>query len=185
MDNWKYKYGEFEINTPFTRPTHSLFSSWRTQFLSQVDLSNFNVMFMGNAAERIYGISTIATIDIDIILSGEIDSYKNLSNILRTGFKIGLEQNLCIDIFHLDIDIMNVKEWGEYNQIRFYDKIEINNKQPKYIKNKIEDLPYGLYKFHGLDSENKSHKKHKDRIKTGQYRGLRFNLKTMRLISYN
>jgi hypothetical protein len=93
MDNWKYKYGEFEINTPFTRPTHSLFSSWRTQFLSQVDLSNFNVMFMGNAAERIYGISTIATIDIDIILSGEIDSYKNLSNILRTGFKIGLEQN--------------------------------------------------------------------------------------------
>ena len=185
MANYLYRYGDIEVNTPFVQPTKKLFNVWRNNFLSQTNLDSYNVLFMGNAAEQFYGVSTIGTRDIDIMLSGEIDSYENLSNILKTGFLLGLELNLCIDIFHLDIDIFNEQWWGDYNQIRFYDKIEINNKQPKYIKNKIEDLPYGLYKFHGLDSENKSHKKHWDRIQSGQYLGLRFNLKTMNLISYN
>lgn len=185
MDRWKYKYGEFEISNSFTPPTRRLFSKWRRNFLAETNLDNYNVMFMGNAAEKIYGVSNLHTTDIDIMLSGEIDSYENLSNILRTGFRLGLEQNLCIDIFHLDVDIMNVQWWGDYNQIRFYDKIEIYNQEPKYIKGKIEDLPCGLYKFHGLDSKNKSHKKYKDRLESGYYLGLRFNLKTMKLISFN
>lgn len=185
MEEYLYKYGDFKIYTPFVEPTQDLFYSWRVEFLSKVNLDNYNVLFMGNAAERIFGVSKYRTHDVDIILSGKIDSYKNLSYILNTAFEIGIKYNLCIDIFHLDIDVFNIKWWGDYNQIRFYDRIEIKNEPSKFIKGKVEDLPHGLYRFHGKDSENKSHKKHKDRIQMGQYVGLRFNLKTMKIISYN
>lgn len=184
MDNYLYKYGNVEVYNKFEQPTRKVFHQWRREFLESVDVDNYNILFMGNTAEIIFGVSPFQTKDIDIILSGEIDSYKNLSHIMNTAFKTGLNYNLCIDIFHLDIDVFQIKWWDSYKQIRFYDRIETPTKKIIF-PNKIEDLPFGLFKFAQTDKQSKSHKKHHDRIKSGQYLGLRFDLKTMRLISFN
>ena len=185
MGNYLYKYGDIEIHNNFQSPTKETFYEWRYEFLKNTQLDNYDVLFMGNCAEQIFGVSKIPTYDIDIILSGKIDSYRNLSNIFNTAFKIGLKNNLCIDIFHIDKNVFENEKWGEYKQIRFYDKIEINNKSYIAIPNKIEELTHGLYKFHNFDIKSKSHKKYWDRVHSGQYLGLRYDLKTMKLISFN
>ena len=185
MKNYLYKYGNFEVYNRFQSPTKESFYEWRGEFLETTYLDNYNVSFIGNAAERIFGVSTIPTYDIDIVLNGEIDSYENLSNIFNTAFEIGLKNNLCIDIFHIDKNVFLTQWWGDYNQIRFYDRIELNGKSNMIIPNKIEELPYGLYKFSKIQTKTNSYIKQKSRIESGQYQCLRFDLKTMKLISFN
>lgn len=186
MKKYLYKFGDIEVCNRFESPTKESFSKWRSDFLKNVDLSNYNVLFMGNAAETFYGVSKIPTYDVDIILSGEIDSYKNLSNILRKAFKLGLTYNLCIDIFHIDKNVFEHKFWEDYHQIRFYDTIEIVGKSDKLIEGQSKViLPNGLYKFLKKQSNTNSYNKHISRIKSGDYLSLRFDLKTMELISYN
>ena len=183
--NYIYKYGNIEVYNKFEQPTKQTFDKWRSEFLESNDLENYNILFMGNAAEILFGISKLRTYDIDIILSGEIDSYENLSKLMNSAFSIGLKYNLCIDIFHLDINVFEIQWWSSYNKIRLYDKITNSNGRVLYIPDKIEDLPFGLHKFKEPDGQGKSHKKHLDRITMGQYLGLRFDLKTMKLISFN
>ena len=185
VGNYLYKYGDIEVYNKFQQPTKKLLYEWRREFLENTHLDNYDVLFMGNAAERIFGVSKIPTYDIDIILSGEIDSYENLSNIFNTAFKIGLKNNLCIDIFHIDKNVFTTEWWGEYNQIRFYDRIKINGKPDIIGFNNVERLPYGLYKSFRNQINSKSYHKHTSRIESAQYLSLRFNLKTMKLISYN
>lgn len=185
MGNYLYKYGNVEVYDKFESPTKESFYKWRGEFLETTNLDNYNVAFVGNAAERIFGISTIPTYDIDIVLSGEIDSYENLFNILTTAFKLGLKNNLCIDIFHIDKDVFKYELWGEYNQIRFYDKIQINKRSSMNLPFKTKELPYGLHKFSKKQTQTNSYNKHISRIKSGEYQCLRFDLKTMKLISFN
>ena len=185
MQNYLYKFGNIEVYKKFEEPTYKTFHSWRTEFLNNTNLDNYDISFRGNAAERIFGMSPIPTLDVDIILSGEIDSYENLSNIFNTAFNIGLNYNLCIDIFHIDKNILADKWWGEYNQIRFYDRTQKNGNQTVLIEDKIEDLPYGLYKFKKIQVEGNGYKKLMNRFKSGHYMDLRFDLKTMEIISFN
>lgn len=185
MENYLYKYGDIEVYNKFQEPTRRIFHRWRKDFLNNVNLDNYNICFRGNAAERIFGVSSIRTYDIDIILSGEIDSYQNLYNIFNTAFNIGLEYNLCIDIFHIDKDVFTNKWWGEYNQIRFYDKTQVSGEEPRPIKDKVEDLPFGLYKFKRNQDNTKSYKKMLSRTNSNQYLTLVFDFKTMKLISFN
>ena len=180
-----YKYGDIEVYNKFQQPTKQIFHKWRNEFLQNNNLDNYNILFMGNAAEILFGISKLQTYDIDIILSGEIDSYENLSKLMNSAFSIGLKYNLCIDIFHLDINVFEIEWWSSYNKIRLYDRLTNSNGNVYHIPYKIEDLPFGLHKFGESDSIGKSHRKHLDRIQSGQYVGLRFDLKTMRLISFN
>lgn len=181
-----YKFGDIEVYDKFQRPTKELFLKWREYFLKNVQLDNYNVLFMGNSAEKFYGVSKIPTYDIDIILSGEIDSYENLSNILKMGFKAGLRYNVCIDMFYIDKNVFKHKFWGDYNQIRFYDRMKIRSKPDKMIKYEEKTiLPNGLYKFSKKQSNTNSYNKHISRIESGDYLSLRFDLKTMELISYN
>ena len=88
MQNYLYKFGNIEVYKKFEEPTYKTFHSWRTEFLNNTNLDNYDICFRGNAAERIFGISPIPTLDVDIILSGEIDSYENLSNILNANYEI-------------------------------------------------------------------------------------------------
>lgn len=182
--NYLYKYGDIEVYNKFQQPTKQLFYKWREEFLQSNDLKNYNILFMGNTAEIIFGVSKLQTSDVDIILSGKIYSYKNLFKIMHSAFLIGLKYNLCIDIFHIDVDVFKIKWWDCYQQIRFYDTIE-TKKEKITLPDKIENLADGLYKFERNKKNTDSYLKHKTRLKSKDYLGLRFNLKTMELISFN
>ena len=111
--------------------------------------------------------------------------YENLSNIFNTAFKLGLNYNLCIDIFHIDVDAFNIEYWDNFTQTRFYDRIVVNGSPDLMIPSKPKKLPHGLYEFDSNKKTPKSLKKHITRVQSGQYLNLRFDLKTMKLISFN
>ena len=94
--DYLYKYGDVEVYNKFEQPTRQTFHKWRSEFLQNNNLDNYNILFMGNTAEILFGISKLRTYDIDIILSGEVDSYESLSKLMNSAFLIGLKYNFFL-----------------------------------------------------------------------------------------
>lgn len=181
-----YQFSDINVFNEFVTPTKELFLRWRIDFLESNNLENYNILFMGNCAETLFGKSKIPTTDVDIILSGNHISYLHLSNTLKSAFTIGLRYNLLIDIFHSSVDVFKNDIWNDYQQIRFYKEIIDNNNISFPIEhNGMEKLPHDLYRFYKKDDTNKSLNKYLNRIQSGDYLSLKYDLKTMQLISFN
>lgn len=182
-----YQFGNYKIYEQFSKPTFELFQNWRVDFLNNNDLENYKVLFMGNAAEQFFGQSQISTTDIDIIIHSPIIDYNKISTILNSAFQIGLSYNLLIDIYFVDTDIFSKPTFDKYYSIRFYKEIVVDESKILMVSNATEFdiLPNGLWGIHRTESQTKSYQKYIDRINSGQYLGLKFDLKTMKLISYN
>ena len=192
-----YQFGNYKIYNKFSTPTFELFENWRNEFLSKNNLKDYNILYWGNSAENMFGQSQIPTTDIDIIIHNPIINYKEVSEILQSAFEIGLSHNLLIDIYFTDIDIFSKFNFDEnmaisktHYIIRFYKEIILNESKVVVVSDSTEFdiLPNGLWGLLRTDvniPHTKSFKKYIDRITTGQYLGLKFDLKTMKLISYN
>lgn len=181
-----YQFGNYKIYKNFDTPTLDKFQQWRLEFLSKNNLDNYSLLFMGNSAERIFGQSELHTTDVDIVISSDSTNYLDISKILHSAFQTGLAYNLLIDIYHINVDVLANGGFGKYYAIRFYKEIIINKQPiPVWSTTNIDNLPMGLYGTHRFDIETKSYQKYLHRIDEGHYLGLKFNLKTMELISYN
>ena len=181
-----YQFSDYKIETPFINPTFEVFNNWRLDFISNSNLDEYNILFMGNSAERFFGQSQLPTLDIDVVIYNKKINYEEISNILHSAFQIGLKYNILIDIYFVDVDVFKHKNFGSYYAIRFYKEMYLNGKYFKVWKTeKVDELPYGLWGASRIESETTAYKKYINRINEGHYLGLKFDLKTLNLISYN
>ena len=179
---------KYTVTEPFVLPTIDLFNDWRTAFLANNDLSELNVMFMGNAAENFYGNSTVRTRDIDIMFSGEIECSK-LKAIKESAFELGLERNILVDTLHISQDVFTNRWWDDgYKVTKLFSSVLITtdtiNVDGLSGINLIEN-DCGLYEvFLEKKEDSISFRKYFHRLKNGIYQDLRYDLKTMNLLSY-
>jgi hypothetical protein len=193
-------FEDIEVNTQkINIPTESSFFIWREEFLSKCDLTNYNLLFCGNFAEQIYGISKIPTKDVDIIISSNKDlNYCEIKNILKTAFILGIKNNLFIDIFHVNYNVFEtcyglkfVNNSFVFNNIlltRFFQKIitkKDNNTVHVRELDNFKKINNELYQLEIDNILSKSLKKAIKRIKQRQYVGIFKDLKTMNDIQFD
>lgn len=200
--NFSHIYDDIEIKSEsIKRPNLNLFLKWRDDFLNSCNLENYDILFSGNSAENIFGKSKIPTFDIDIVISSKNNNFscEEIKTILKNAFKLGIKNNLLIDIFHVNFNvfetIMSYKFENnniikiETIQTRFYDKIitkDKNNIIKKTNLNDYEKINCNLYqKKISKEKIPKSVMKHVQRIKEGHYIGIYKNLKTMQDINFD
>lgn len=177
------------VTEPFFLPKVELFEEWREQFLQSNDLSGLNVMFMGNAAENFYGNSTVKTRDIDIMISGDVECSR-LKLIKESAFKLGLEKRILIDTLYVSQDVFTKRWWDDgYTITKLFNNITITT--DVYSINTMSKIPLvengcGLYELHyDKKEESLSFRKYLLRLENGIYQDLRYDLKTMNLLSYS
>lgn len=184
------KYGNFIISQPMLDPTLEVFLDWRTEYLTAVDLTGINVMFMGNAAERFYGNSNIRTIDVDIMFSGNIDCSRK-KEIMEKAFELGVNRSLYIDTLFVSQNIFENRWWdGNYTVTKIASEIEIWTGDRTLIRtlngDDFTENDCGLFEYVKKSKEDSfSYRKHRTRLDAGHYQDLRYNLKTMEPLTFS
>lgn len=183
-------YGRFLVTQPMVDPTLEVFLDWRTEYLAAVDLTDVNVMFMGNAAERFYGSSTIRTIDVDIMFSGDIECSRK-KEIMEKAFELGINRRLYVDTIFVSQNIFENRWWdSNYTITKIASEIEIWTGDRTLIRTLLGDdfteTSCGLFEYNRISKEDSpSYRKHKYRVDTGVYQDLRYNLKTMEQLIFS
>ena len=180
---------QFTSNEPFLNPTLELFTDWRAAFLGNNDLTELNVMFMGNAAEQLFGNSTLKTSDIDIMFSGNID-WNKLKAIKESALLLGIERRLLVDTLHISVNVFENRWWDNgYTVTKLVKKAVINTgsktitRKPNFSYNELE---CGLFQVYRENKEqSSSYRKFKSRLDAGHYQDLRYNLKTMEQLTFS
>jgi len=144
-----YKIGNIETEFEnFVTPTQELFKSWKEEFLKLPSINNYNVWLCGGF------INDWDTFDIDIILTNK-PNYSELRELLIQGFKIGIKNNILVDIAHCDIEPTHFFK-GEVNRI-VYGKEIIRGDE---VLDSLSDCVYeDLYKYKRLYPTKKQIKK--------------------------
>ena len=184
------KYGNFTITEPMWNPTLELFEEWRDEYLESVDLTGLNVMFMGNAAEKFFGISQLRTIDIDIMFSGDVDCNKK-KEVMEKAFELGMKRNLYVDTLFISQDIFKNRWWdNNYTVTKIASELEIQIGDRTIIRSlngdDFTENDCGLFEYIKASKEDSSSfRKHKTRIENGIYKDLRYDLKTMKQLIFS
>lgn len=184
------KYGRFIITEPMWNPTLDLFNKWRKEYLEYVDLTGINVMFMGNAAEKFFGNSTLSTIDVDIMFSGDVDCEKK-KEVMEKAFELGKQINLYVDTLFVSQDIFKNRWWdSNYTVTKIASELEIWTGERTIIRSLNGDDFFenecGLFEYTKSTKEDSfSYRKHKKRLDQGIYQDLRFDLKTMEPLTFS
>lgn len=135
-----YKIGNIETEFEnFVTPTQELFESWKEEFLKLPSINNYNVWLCGGF------INDWDTFDIDIILTNK-PNYLELRELLIQGFKIGIKNNILVDIAHCDVEPTHFFK-GEVNRIVYGKEIIKGNE----VLDSLSDCVYeDLYKYKRL-----------------------------------
>tara|TARA_R100000995_G_C3474036_1_gene119887 strand:+ start:954 stop:1424 length:471 start_codon:yes stop_codon:yes gene_type:complete len=135
-----YKIGDIETEFEnFVTPTQELFESWKEEFLKLPSINNYNVWLCGGF------INDWDTFDIDIILTNK-PNYLELRELLIQGFKIGIKNNILVDIAHCDVEPTHFFK-GEVNRIVYGKEIIKGNE----VLDSLSDCVYeDLYKYKRL-----------------------------------
>ncbi len=135
-----YKIGNIETEFEnFVTPTQELFKSWKEEFLKLPSINNYNVWLCGGF------INDWDTFDIDIILTNK-PNYLELRELLIQGFKIGIKNNILVDIAHCDVEPTHFFK-GEVNRIVYGKEIIKGNE----VLDSLSDCVYeDLYKYKRL-----------------------------------
>jgi len=116
-----------------------LFESWKEEFLKLPSINNYNVWLCGGF------INDWDTFDIDIILTNK-PNYLELRELLIQGFKIGIKNNILVDIAHCDVEPTHFFK-GEVNRIVYGKEIIKGNE----VLDSLSDCVYeDLYKYKRL-----------------------------------
>lgn len=183
-------YGNFLITQSFLDPTVDIFNEWRTEYLAAIELTDINVMFMGNAAERFYGNSTMRTIDVDIMFSGDITCSRK-KEVMEKAFELGINRRLYVDTIFVSQNIFENRWWdGNYTVTKIASEIEIWTGDRTLIRpllgNVFTETSCGLFEYSRTSKEDSfSYRKHKTRVENGVYQDLRYNLKTMEPLTFS
>lgn len=186
-----FNYGDIFRKTPYEPPTISTLKKWRDLWFSTVDLSNFKIMSMGSTVERLYGCSIFEPKDVDVFFTGDYSDSHHLRDVLRKGLLAGEKFNLKIDLIYTNVDVYNTLFWEkDYFYIKYSPStIEYVNGRVnvnEFVKVETEILDSGIIKIFLPDSKvSQSLSKHMNRIYDGQYKSLRLDLHTMKLLPFN
>ena len=135
-----YKIGNIETEFEnFKKPTQESFENWKKEFLKLPSINNYNVWLCGGF------INDWDTFDIDIILTNK-PNYLELRELLIQGFKIGIKNNILVDIAHCDVEPTHFFK-GEVNRIVYGKEIIKGNE----VLDSLSDCVYeDLYKYKRL-----------------------------------
>ena len=140
-----YKIGDIETKWEnFVYPTQELFESWKEEFLKLPSINNYNVWLCGGFLQD------WKSFDVDIILTNETIFgefyYSELRELLIQGFKIGIKNNILVDIAHCDVEPTHFFK-GEVNRIVYGKEIIKGNE----VLDSLSDCVYeDLYKYKRL-----------------------------------
>lgn len=93
-----YRRGEISTNTRFERPTPNLFYNWLENFKLENPELNLDLYLVGAFCENMFGSNEHLTWDIDVVLMGQVKNRSILKRALDSGFRIGLENKILVDI---------------------------------------------------------------------------------------
>lgn len=156
-------------------PSNDRVESWWAKFKLVLGVEKYEVNFVGNFAEQVFGICKLPTFDVDIVLIGKIKDEEELKFILDESARIGFEHHLLMDTFHnakkfhsnkpeLQVAYRSWKYW-----YRKYPNGRVN--EHTWEGEFIETLPSGLIKFDRKDIPP-SMIKAKKRFDNGDYVGI-------------
>lgn len=140
-----YKIGDIETKWEnFVYPTQELFESWKEEFLKLPSINNYNVWLCGGFLQD------WKSFDVDIILTNETIFgefyYSELRELLIQGFKIGIKNNILVDMAHCDVEPTHFFK-GEVNRIVYGKEIIKGNE----VLDSLSDCVYeDLYKYKRL-----------------------------------
>lgn len=141
------KIGDISTSIAWYSPTKQRLENWYKEWIQLEGAQDFDLYFVGNSAEGIYGNSDTITWDVDLVLIGKVKDYKILKNLLKQSILIGWSHYMLIDMTH------NNKLFSQLNntplkQIKYSRNFykETNEKIIKYIDtaDKVNPLPEGL-----------------------------------------
>lgn len=164
---FQFKVGDIVTDTQWNSPTFESFNKWYSEWRGGNDLSEYKVHLVGGFAEKLMN-PLHNTMDVDIVLTGEIHNYNTLKSILNDGMALGFKHNLLIDISWVNEAVWNqhisirkgisVNPNQEFTRIRTFYKTEktIQNNTTKVdFSNwfKVTEIINGLYRIDGFDEQ--------------------------------
>lgn len=175
------RMGDIETREKIYGPSSDRVEAWWAEYRDTPGLSDFEVVLVGNFAEAVFGISTLPTIDVDVILmGGDIKNEKLLKSLLDEAARIGFKYNLLIDIFYNNtkFDIKKPAPYVAYRSWAVWFTQSTNGQQHTYTHEgpDVEVLPSGLVRY-TRNKELKSLVKANKRYLNGDYIGVQMNVK--------
>jgi hypothetical protein len=129
-----YKFGTVETTTPWNRPTLEVFNEWWEEFKTFEGVSDYDFYLSGSFLTLR---DTDKTWDVDVIVTGPIKNFVNLSDILKHGRLLGFQKKIFIDLFYYDSIEFCYGEISEEN-IKYYLKGFLLGQELKIVDGKTE-----------------------------------------------
>ena len=137
-----WEYGNYKFDCHLHPPTVDKFKFWKDDFFKLDNVNKYDVWLTGGFVE------SWDTKDIDIVLNNK-PIYSELQKIMSEAIKIGVKNNIFVDICHLNIkplDYTNTKESVEVVKTVVGNKIIQDGKMITDWTNSTEVYP-DLYQF--------------------------------------
>ena len=176
-------YGDVETDKPWRSPNMLRLSDWYKQFILQTELHYYDIWLVGSYAERLFGVYDKNTMDVDIVLTGEIRDCQKLKNILNTSVWLGWENHLMIDIvWSSDVLYSQRVPFKPFSLIRpgktFIRKMGNHDFQKNFQGDEEYTWDCGLIQYVHYEP-NSIYYKMQERLNTGQYVGVVQNLRNI------
>ena len=150
---FEYSIGELKTNIPWFPPDKERLQKWYEHFSKLPGFEKYNYL----AGDSLLNTETW---DVDIMVTGEVDDYLELKNLLMEGIRLGFENLQLVDIFYCS-NVFTYEEgfqpyyklrpWKGYTKIRD-GEVEID-KEFRYTEEVID----GLFKVQHDDPPNSYH----------------------------
>tara|TARA_R100001509_G_scaffold165509_1_gene147471 strand:+ start:927 stop:1415 length:489 start_codon:yes stop_codon:yes gene_type:complete len=137
-----WQYGNYKFDCQLQPPTLNKFKIWKDKFFKLDNVSKYDVWLTGGFVEE------WNTKDIDIVLNNK-PIYNELQTIMSEAIKIGIDNNIFVDICHLNmkpLDYTKTKKSVEVVKTVVGNKIIQDGKMITDWTNSIEVYP-NLYQF--------------------------------------
>ncbi len=116
-----WQYGNYKFDCNLQPPTLHKFSEWKTKFFKLKNVDKYNVWLASGFREN------WKTLDIDIVLTNK-PIYSELQELMLEAIKLGVEENIFIDICWWDKDPLDYTQFRSYTYKEKVSKIVVGNK---------------------------------------------------------
>ena len=137
-----WQYGNYKFDCELQPPTLNKFEIWKDEFFKLDNVNKYDVWLTGGFIEE------WNTKDIDIVLNNK-PVYNELQTIMSEAIKIGIDNNIFVDICHLNmkpLDYTSTKKSAEVIKTVVGNKIIQDGKMITDWTNSTEIYP-NLYQF--------------------------------------
>jgi hypothetical protein len=175
------RMGDIETDRKLYGPSNDRVEAWWAEYKNTPGLMEFDVLLVGNFAEAVFGISTLPTADLDVVLTGgDIKHEESLKFLLDECARIGFKYDLLVDAFYNAAEF-NIKKPAPYVAYRswsvwFSQTANGNQRTYDHEGQGAETLPSGLVRY-TRDKDRPSLLKAHKRYLEGHYIGVQMNVK--------